>query len=91
MLRRYIKHISLDVAVVIEKPDKQKEPEPAACLALWRFDMIDVDTCPPLPPRDAATEKNDALRASQLVGLSTEQITALVAEESEEPVLAAAG
>ena len=44
MLKRYIKSIALDLAVIIHAPDPQEEPE--ACLGLWRFDHIDVETCP---------------------------------------------
>ena len=77
MLKRYIKMIALDLALVIQTPDGQTKQEPEACLGLWRFDHIDIMTCPPLPQR---VERQDVHRASQFVHLSEEELAAMKEE-----------
>jgi hypothetical protein len=80
MLKRYIRLIALDLAVVIHTPDGQTEQEPEACLGLWRFDHIDVLTCPPLSTRQDQ-RRDDMYRASRFMRLSEEEL-AVIQEES---------
>ena len=79
MLRRYIKHISLDLAIIIEKPTPKDEDEPSACIGLWRFDHIDVDRCPRLPDRNARDTKlqADVRRASAIVHLTPNELATI--------------
>jgi hypothetical protein len=42
-----LKSLVVDIAIVI-----QKEGEPSACIAMWRFNKIDYQGCPRLPPRE---------------------------------------
>ena len=79
MLKRYIRLIALDLAVVIHTPDGQTEQEPEACLGLWRFDHIDVLTCPPLSTRQDQ-RRDDMYRASRFMRLSEEEL-AVIQEE----------
>lgn len=57
-LFRNLNSMVVDVAIVI-----QKEGEPSACIAMWRFDRIDISKCPALPVRHI-TEQEASLRAS---------------------------
>lgn len=72
LVKRYLHILSIDVAVVIAKPDGVEEDEPSACLGLWRFNHIDVSECPQLPDRykvEAHSQPEaDVLRASQAIG-----------------------
>lgn len=72
MVRRYINKITIDVALVIGKPDDQKEDEPSACLGLLRFDKVDLETCAILPQK---TDKDWADEASVIISsLSVPQL-----------------
>lgn len=94
MLRRYIQCIACDLALIVEKPLPNDKDEPSACLALWRFDRIDIDSCPALPSRnqdsaDSTTESNknaklraDVKRASEIVNLSQAEL-ATIRERAE--------
>ena len=67
IVKRYLGSIVGDAAILIEKPYLQEEEEPTACLGMCRFDRIDVNSCPDIPPRleDGETpEQRDMLRAS---------------------------
>jgi hypothetical protein len=73
LVKRYLHILSIDVAVVIGKPDGEEgENEPGACLGLWRFNHIDVSECPHLPDRcvvEAHSQPEaDVLRASRAIG-----------------------
>ena len=71
MVKRYLGSIVGDAAIMIEKPDLQKEAEPTACLGMIRFDRIDVGGCSALPPRleEGETEgERDMRQASIIVG-----------------------
>ena len=81
MLKRHIKSVALDLAVVIQTPNGQKEKEPEACLGLWRFDHIDVLTCPPLPPR-VDQQHQDLLKASQFMQIPEAELAAINEESS---------
>jgi len=50
--KRYMKSITLDLALLISKPTGQTEDEPAACLGLFRLQKIDLHQCPELPDRN---------------------------------------
>jgi hypothetical protein len=69
LVKRYLKGISIDVAVTIDKPDLQKEDELSACVGLFRFDKIDVSACPKLPERLELGHslRDDTIRASMLM------------------------
>ena len=85
MLRRYIKGISLDLAIIVDKPTPESPDEPSACLGLWRFHHIDVDSCPPMPQRqmgETELQKN-IRRASQFAGISPSQQLELLKELDE--------
>lgn len=79
MLKRYIRLIALDLAAVIHTPDGQTEQEPEACLGLWRFDHIDVLTCPPLSTRQDQ-RRDDMYQASKFMRLSEEELAAIEEE-----------
>jgi hypothetical protein len=54
LVKKYLHMLSIDVAVVIAKPDhtmKENTDEPSACLGIWRFHHIDISQCPQLPDR----------------------------------------
>jgi hypothetical protein len=86
MVRRHVKIVSLDLAVIISG---ESEKEPGACLGLWRFDYFDPNQCPQLPPRATSDEDeksaldDDLLRASQIMELSNEEMAALVEASAE--------
>lgn len=85
MVKRYLHALSVDVAVVIAKPEEQEESEPSACLGLWRFDHINIYECPTLPDRFAAEASSigqspDLIRASLALGLSPEEANELTSE-----------
>lgn len=69
LVKRYLSSISVDVAVTIDKPDGQVEDELSACVGMWRFDMIDVSSCPKLPERMelGRSIRADTVRASMLM------------------------
>ena len=52
VLFKNLKSMVVDVAIVI-----QKEGEPSACLSMFRFDRIDIRTCPSLPVRQVSDEE----------------------------------
>jgi hypothetical protein len=51
LVKKYLHLLSIDAAIVIGTPEHQQEPEPSACLGLWRFNHIDISLCPLLPDR----------------------------------------
>lgn len=94
ILKRHFESVAIDVAVVIQKPDGQDEDEPEACLAMWRFNHIDVSKCPVFPDRfeyeskvRAARERAsplldpDVMRASKMVKMSLEEVEILAMSE----------
>lgn len=90
ILKRNLQSLAIDVAVVIQKPDDQDEEEPQACLAMWRFNHIDVSKCPTFPDRFEYESKvkmaqetsnplldPDVMRASRMVLISPEELEIL--------------
>lgn len=73
--RKNLSLITVDLAVMIDKPDGQKEDEVTACLGMWRWQEIDITTCPVLPTR--SVEVNDIRRASQIMNISEEEMAAI--------------
>lgn len=69
LAKRYLSKMSVDVAVTIDKPDLQEQDELSACVAMWRFDRVDLSQCPMLPARDnlGHGERADVVRASMLL------------------------
>lgn len=69
LVKRYLKTMSVDVAVTIDKPDNQVEDELSACVGMFRFDQIDVSSCPKLPERIGLGHslQADTIRASMLM------------------------
>lgn len=84
LVKRYLVKMSVDVAVIVQKPDLQEEEEGSACLGMWRFDKVDVSQCPNLPERLelGRSVKADTLRATMLMK-QTELDLASVREELE--------
>jgi hypothetical protein len=94
MLTRYVQSISLDLALIVDKPTPESEDEPSACLAMWRFDHIDIANCPKMPPRTTVDEPSccdnstaelraDVRRASLIANISTEELATITKGESE--------
>ena len=94
IVKRNLERLSIDVAVVVQKPDGQVEDEPQACLAMWRFNHIDVSTCPIFPDREAYEAEllksheplslrsdPDVRRASSIVRMTSEELQLLAAEQ----------
>jgi Protein ENHANCED DISEASE RESISTANCE 2, C-terminal len=92
ILKRNLQSLAIDVAIVIQKPDEKDEDEPQACLAMWRFNHIDVSKCPTFPDRFEYEAKvhmaqettsplhhPDVMRASKIVLISTEELEVLAA------------
>lgn len=79
IIKKNLSGIVLDIAVVIEKPDGATEEEPTACLGMWRFDRVDIETCPMLPERQVS-EIEAIRRATVLVGLSPEKMSEIATE-----------
>jgi len=69
LVKRYLRKMSVDVAVIIDTPDLQKEQELSACVGMWRFDKVDVSQCPKLPERIELghSVRADTIRASMLM------------------------
>lgn len=94
MLTRYISSISLDLALIVDKPTPESEDEPSACLAMWRFDHIDVANCPKMPPRTVEDEpiscceastaelRADVRRASTIANISAAELAFITKGES---------
>lgn len=40
LMKRHLKAMCMDIALIIAKPDNQVEDEPQACVGMWRFDHI---------------------------------------------------
>ena len=57
LVKKYLHLLSIDAAIVIGTPENHPEPEPSACLGLWRFNHIDISLCPLLPDRYHAQVK----------------------------------
>lgn len=75
LAKRNIQSVALDVAIVISKPEGQKEEEPEACVGIWRFNKINVSECCSFPDayeEEAASRGHppDVFRASAVVGLN---------------------
>lgn len=84
MLRKYIKAISLDLAVIIAKPTPNDPDEPSACVGLWRFDHINIERCPPLPSRTSNSLAADVFRASSLSNLSPQELVTITEEAGDD-------
>ena len=67
LVKKYLHLLSIDVAIVIGTPEHQQEPEPSACLGLWRFNHIDISLCPLLPDRYQVEAKSNAADNEDLV------------------------
>lgn len=67
LVKKYLHLLSIDAAIVIGTPEHQLEPEPSACLGLWRFNHIDISMCPFLPDRYQAEVKSTAIENEDLV------------------------
>lgn len=69
LVKKYLKTMLIDVAVTIDKPDRQVEDELSACVGIVRFDQIDVSSCPKLPERIGLGHsiQADTIRASVLM------------------------
>lgn len=76
LVKRYLCSMSVDVAIVVDKPDLQAEDELSACVAMWRFDKVDITQCPKLPDRDdlGSGIQADTIRASMLISQTEQQI-----------------
>lgn len=52
LVKRNLKKLAIDCAVIIGNPVKSKtKEEPEACLGLWRFNHVDISECPAFPKR----------------------------------------
>jgi len=85
LAKRNIKSVALDVAIVISKPEGQKEEEPEACVGIWRFNKIDVSECCSFPDayeEEAAArgQHPDVFRASAVVGLNRGELEKILLE-----------
>jgi hypothetical protein len=83
---KHLKSVSLDLGVVVQKPNGQEEEEPQACIGVCRFDKIDPKNCSKFPDRYAAEAASlgvsrDALRASHIVGMDVKELQRLAKEE----------
>ena len=74
LVKRYLVGLSIDFAAIIKAPEGSTEPEPAACLGLFRLHHLDVEAAPTLPDRFSYqsgsvdnARKADELRASMLM------------------------
>jgi len=63
IIRRNIESVSIDVAWVIDKPELQKEYEPACCLGMCKMDHVDISRAPILPP----PSKEEEIRVASFV------------------------
>lgn len=81
IVKKHLHLLTVDVAVTISKPDGQAEEEPQACLGLWRFDHIDVASCPKLPDRFEFEAKKgqppDVLKATHIMQLTNAEFQSL--------------
>jgi hypothetical protein len=84
LVKRYLCKMSVDVAIIVDKPDLQEEQELSACMGMWRFDKVDISDCPPLPERLelGRSVRADTIRASLLLQ-QTELDMQCVREELE--------
>lgn len=85
IVKKHLHKLVIDLAVVVGKPPKQKEPEFQAVLGLFRFDHIDISTCPPFPSHETDESQLmafdlDVVKASRLVQMSEAEITVLASE-----------
>lgn len=70
LLKNHAKSIELDLALAINKPVDQEEEELQACIGMWRFDHVDIPSCPQLPDRyteeaEATGQSRDSIRLSK--------------------------
>lgn len=66
LAKRYLQSISIDIALVVTKPEEQEEDEPEAFLGLFRMDHIDIANYGLLPDRyPAAVESDDGINRTQ--------------------------
>lgn len=59
IVRPHIAKITIDIALIISKPQDSEMEEPSACLGLWRIENVDFEDCavfPELTVREAAKE-----------------------------------
>ena len=69
LVKRYLQGIVVDVALAIGKPALQKEDELGACLGLWKYEKVDLSSCPKMPERLnlMSPVRADTIRASMLM------------------------
>ncbi|KAL7541820.1 hypothetical protein ACHAXR_012554 [Thalassiosira sp. AJA248-18] len=59
IVRPHLQSITIDVAIIISRPDDSDIEEPCACLGLWRIEKVDFESCavfPELEINEAAEE-----------------------------------
>ena len=82
MFKKYLPKLVMDGAACIGPTQESSEPEPEACLAMWRWNHIDLKTCPPFPSRFERTSIDpDVVQASKLVRMSTAEVREILATE----------
>lgn len=86
IVKRYLSSMSVDLGLVLSKPDGQVEDEPEVVLGLWRFDHMDISQFPSLPNRfetaGSTAERGDALRARLLVEQASKRMVVDVSAAS---------
>ena len=59
IVRPHLQSITIDVALILSKPQDSDVEEPCACLGLWRIEKVDFEECavfPDLDVEDAAAK-----------------------------------
>lgn len=79
LVKNNLKLLTVDVAIVISKPDTQEEEEHMACIGCWRFSHVDIKTCPHMPDRYVAEAQAhnvdpSVFRASVVMGVKPTEL-----------------
>jgi hypothetical protein len=85
IIKRNLRYLSVDMAIVIGQPRGKEEDELEACLGLWRMDHVEVSTCPHFPDRFANEASRmgqdpDVLRATKLLHMSVSALEELTSQ-----------
>ena len=51
IVRPHLQSITIDLAVIVSKPQHSEIEEPSACLGLWRIDKVDFESCAVFPEK----------------------------------------
>ncbi len=69
IVKPHLKHITIDLALVVSKPYGSDVEEPSACLGLWRIDKVDFERWAVIPEKSIEEVAVEVKKAMLMSGM----------------------